>query len=70
MRRADGTEREIRQPYMRGGAKEPLDPEELRQKFEDNLRFGGFDEARIDALRAALEAIVAGSNANLSAARA
>ena len=40
----DGTVREVRQPHMRGGAHEPLPPDELRAKFADNARYGGWDE--------------------------
>ncbi len=40
----DGTVRELRQPHMRGGAHEPLPPDELRAKFADNARYGGWDE--------------------------
>ncbi len=66
---ADGTVRELHQPHMRGGAKEPLSDRELTEKLEANLRFGGFDAGRIGALRAALQGIVAGGSVDLSAAR-
>jgi 2-methylcitrate dehydratase PrpD len=66
---ADGTVRELHQPHMRGGAKEPLSDRELADKFEANLRFGGFDAGRIEALRSALQGIVDGGPVDLAAAR-
>lgn len=66
----DGSVREIRQPHMRGGAKEPLSAKELAGKLEANLRFGGLDEAGITALRAALSRIADGGAVDLAAARA
>jgi 2-methylcitrate dehydratase PrpD len=38
----DGSTREIRQPDMRGGARQPLSREELEAKFLDNARYGGW----------------------------
>ncbi len=66
---ADGSVRELHQPHMRGGAREPLSDSELDEKFEANLRFGGFDERRAQALRAALDEVASGGNVDLSAAR-
>jgi 2-methylcitrate dehydratase PrpD len=66
---SDGSVREIRQPHMRGGAKEPLGDDELREKFDANLRFGGFDAGQVTALRAALQAILEGGKVDLSVAR-
>jgi 2-methylcitrate dehydratase PrpD len=66
---ADGSVREIRQPHMRGGAKEPLSTDELRQKFEANLGFGGFENARGSALHTALRTLVDGGSLDLSTAR-
>jgi 2-methylcitrate dehydratase PrpD len=66
---ADGSVRELRQPHMRGGAKEPLSDQELTEKLEANLRFGGFDVDRIRTLRLTLQAIVDGGRVDLSAAR-
>ena len=40
----DGTEREFRQPHMRGGAHAPLAPEEIEAKFMDNTRYGGWSD--------------------------
>jgi 2-methylcitrate dehydratase PrpD len=47
----DGDIVEFEQPHMRGGAREPLSPEELDNKFIDNLRFGGWDLERAQAAR-------------------
>jgi 2-methylcitrate dehydratase PrpD len=38
----DGTRREIRRPYMRGGVHAPLSQEELDAKFMDNVLYGGW----------------------------
>ena len=43
-RLADGSEREFRQPHMRGGAHAPLTREEIEAKFMDNARYGGWSE--------------------------
>jgi 2-methylcitrate dehydratase PrpD len=66
---ADGTERELHQPHMRGGAKEPLSDRELNAKFAANLAFGGFDAMQAGALREALVAIADGGPIDLAAAR-
>lgn len=47
----DGSEREYRQPCMRGGAEAPLAPAELEAKFMDNARYGGWTAARAERLR-------------------
>ena len=52
----DGAVHEIRQPHLRGGAREPLSRDELLAKFRANVAFGGWPEARA----AALEAFCAG----------
>jgi len=39
---ADGTQREIRRPYMRGGVHAPLPQAELDAKFMDNVLYGGW----------------------------
>ena len=67
---ANGTVRELRQPYMRGGAKEPLSESELAEKLESNLRFGGYDRSGIAAAKAALQAVVDGGAIDLAALRA
>ncbi|QJP14739.1 MmgE/PrpD family protein [Starkeya sp. ORNL1] len=66
----DGSVKEIRQPHMRGGAREPLSEQELAEKLEANLRFGGLTADGIAALRAALGRIADGGPADLAAARA
>jgi len=47
----DGSVVEIRQPHMRGGAREPLSAAELEGKFLDNLRYGGWDEGLAERAR-------------------
>jgi 2-methylcitrate dehydratase PrpD len=42
----DGTVIEERQPYMRGGAHEPLTRADIEQKFLLNCKHGGWSEAR------------------------
>ncbi|HEV2559276.1 MAG TPA: MmgE/PrpD family protein [Microvirga sp.] len=66
---SDGTERELHQPHMRGGAKEPLSDSELDAKFAANLTFGGFDATQAKALREALVVIADGGTIDLAAAR-
>jgi 2-methylcitrate dehydratase PrpD len=41
----DGSEREFRQPYLRGGAQAPLSSAEVEMKFMDNAQHGGWSEA-------------------------
>jgi 2-methylcitrate dehydratase PrpD len=65
---ADGSVRELRQPHMRGGARQPLSDRDLDEKFEANLRFGDFDGPRTEAVRAALDRLAAGGTIDLSAA--
>jgi 2-methylcitrate dehydratase PrpD len=38
----DGTIHELRQPHMRGGARDPLPQQELETKFAENCAFGGW----------------------------
>jgi 2-methylcitrate dehydratase PrpD len=40
----DGTVRELRQPHMRGGKREPLSRDELVRKFHGNAIYGGWRE--------------------------
>jgi len=47
----DGSVVEVRQPHMRGGAREPLGADELAAKFRANAAFGGWPEARARALQ-------------------
>jgi 2-methylcitrate dehydratase PrpD len=46
----DGTSREMRQPYMRGGARQPLTTEEIEAKFMDNSRHGGWSASQGERL--------------------
>ncbi|HEX5078866.1 MAG TPA: MmgE/PrpD family protein [Geminicoccaceae bacterium] len=48
----DGSVREVRQPYLRGGVREPLGRAEIARKFRANAAHGGWPESRIDALEA------------------
>jgi 2-methylcitrate dehydratase PrpD len=48
----DGTERVARQPYLRGGSREPLPREELIAKFNKNVAFGGWSEKQAQSLQA------------------
>jgi 2-methylcitrate dehydratase PrpD len=66
----DGTVREVRKPHLRGGAHEPLTDDEIKAKFRDNLRFGGWDTRRATQLSQAIDRIVAGAKVDLSGARA
>jgi 2-methylcitrate dehydratase PrpD len=45
----DGTMLEERQPYIRGGVKEPLTRAEIEDKFRSNCAFGGWSRERTDA---------------------
>ena len=42
----DGTVVEERQPYMRGGAQEPLTRADIEDKFRLNAKHGGWSNAR------------------------
>ena len=44
----DGSTQEVNQPHMRGGARDPLSSQELRQKFADNLIYGGWTAAQAE----------------------
>ena len=37
---ADGNVHEVEQPHLRGGAREPLSPDELRAKYHANAAVG------------------------------
>ena len=50
----DGSIVELRQPHMRGGARDPLSQAELDGKFIDNCVFGGWSEAQAHTLQAAI----------------
>ncbi len=47
----DGSRREIRRPYMRGGVHAPLSQEELDAKFMDNVLYGGWRSERGERVR-------------------
>jgi 2-methylcitrate dehydratase PrpD len=65
----DGTTREIRRAHMRGGQHEPLTDAEIRQKFVDNARFGGWSEKRAAAVASAIDRVVEGGAVDLREAR-
>jgi 2-methylcitrate dehydratase PrpD len=46
----DGSAVEERQPYLRGGAQEPLTRADIEEKFLLNAKHGGFGEARAIAV--------------------
>ncbi len=48
----DGSVEEVEQPHMRGGAREPMEAEELAAKFRANVAYGGWPEERADDLQA------------------
>jgi 2-methylcitrate dehydratase PrpD len=48
----DGTRKEYRQPYIRGGVEEPLSNSELESKFMENARYGGWTSEMADRLLA------------------
>jgi 2-methylcitrate dehydratase PrpD len=56
---ADGSLREIRRPFMRGGAHAPLSPAEIREKFRANALYGGLSPTTAEAALAALGKIFA-----------
>jgi 2-methylcitrate dehydratase PrpD len=45
----DGSVIEERQPYLRGGAQEPLTRQDVTDKFALNAQHGGWDAAQSDA---------------------
>jgi 2-methylcitrate dehydratase PrpD len=65
----DGTVRELRQPHMRGGAKEPLPARDLEEKLEANMRFGGLGADGAASLRSALDRIADGGPVDLQGLR-
>ncbi len=48
----DGTVREVHQPHLRGGVREPLSRAEISAKFHANAAFGGWSEAQAAGLEA------------------
>jgi 2-methylcitrate dehydratase PrpD len=64
----DGRVIEERQPYLRGGAQEPLTRQDVTDKFMLNARHGGWDKAQSDATLKLLAGLYQGS-IDLSALR-
>ncbi|MCT8331584.1 MmgE/PrpD family protein [Albidovulum sediminis] len=58
----DGSTRTAHQPHLRGGRRERLPRGEVLAKFRANCRFGGWDEARIDALLRVAEGLFSQEN--------
>jgi hypothetical protein len=54
---------------MRGGQHEPLTDADIRQKFIDNAKFGGWSEDQAKRVATAIDRIVAGGAVDLQAAR-
>ena len=46
----DGTAKEYRQPFMRGGAESPLPSSEIEAKFMENAQYGGWSAAQAERL--------------------
>jgi 2-methylcitrate dehydratase PrpD len=46
----DGSTKEYRQPFMRGGAESPMAPSEIEGKFMRNAQFGGWTAAAAERL--------------------
>lgn len=61
----DGSEREIRRAYMRGGVHAPLSQRELEAKFMDNVLYGGWDRTQGERLNAVARSLF--SHADLAA---
>ena len=53
-RLADGSEREFRQPHLRGGKREPLSDAQIAAKYRDNTAFGGWDARQSEGAQALL----------------
>jgi 2-methylcitrate dehydratase PrpD len=64
----NGQIRELRRGHMRGGAHEPLTAAEIVAKFQDNARFGGWNDYRAERLVSALDRIVQGGAVDLAVA--
>jgi 2-methylcitrate dehydratase PrpD len=66
----DGSSREIDQPHLRGGAREPLTDQELLEKFRANVSFGGWPAEQAQACRDVLTGLFRAADlAGLSALR-
>jgi hypothetical protein len=48
----NGQDIEIRQPYLRGGTREPLPQAEIVAKFRNNVAFGGWSQDQSKTLMA------------------
>ena len=46
-----GKEIVVRQPYLRGGTREPLPHAEIVAKFRNNVAFGGWDDRQSETLQ-------------------
>jgi 2-methylcitrate dehydratase PrpD len=57
----DGSVEEIRQGYMRGGARAPLPEAEVVAKYFDNADYGGWSRGRAEAVRAGLDGLFGAS---------
>jgi 2-methylcitrate dehydratase PrpD len=53
----DGSIREVRQPYLRGGVRDPLARRELVDKFHANLDFGGISLSHAGEIEDALSGL-------------
>ena len=53
----DGSIREVRQPHLRGGVREPLARRELMDKFHANLVFGGISHTHAGEIEDALSGL-------------
>ncbi|WP_449043238.1 MmgE/PrpD family protein [Paracoccus versutus] len=58
----DGSTRTARQPHLRGGRRERLPREEIVAKFRANCRFGGWDDARTEALLSSAQSLFMAEN--------
>lgn len=47
----DGSVREVRRPYMRGGIHAPLSQSELEEKFMNNVFYGGWERSQGDRFK-------------------
>ena len=65
----DGRVIEKSRPNFRGGAFLPLSDDELLQKYRDNCRYGGWDDARTAAVEKAIAAVGVGGKVDFTAAR-
>jgi len=60
--------REVRRANMRGGAHDPIPPDEIVDKFRDNAQFGGWDSERAAKMIAAVDVVVGGGAVDLASA--